>query len=163
METMCELKEIIDLLVDSAPFLAIVVSLVALLFGPYIAGRTSRQQTVAVMREKWIYAFRDCLVELTTRLDVLHEDVDENGVIGRVGSEYSEYLSVRRELMSLENRIRLMTNSAGEPECEELISCIEKCITMVLHGIKDYGEYHKVSDRLKVLAQQAIHDEWKKI
>ncbi len=42
---------------EISPFLAIVVSIVALVVGPSITGRVSRAHSIAQMREKWIYAF----------------------------------------------------------------------------------------------------------
>lgn len=155
------LQELAELLIEISPFLAIVVSILALIAGPYISGVVSRKQAVAVMREKWIYAFRDALVELTTKLDVLHESSGEEGICGN-SKYFSDYQKVRSSLKAHENRIRLMINT-DEPLYGELMQCIENTISMVLHGIDDYSEYHALSAKLKIKAQKAIRDEWKKI
>ncbi len=66
---------------EISPFLAIVVSLAALIAGPFFQTRVARKQALSVMREKWIYTFRDALVDLTTKLDVLHESTGRTALL----------------------------------------------------------------------------------
>lgn len=150
-------SSMIEALKGLSPFLAIVVSIVALSFGPYIAGRVARAQAVAAMREKWIYTFRDCLVELITEFDVLHESVPTEGI--RADDEHKLIL---RQLRILENRVRLMVN-AEEPLYKELIESIEATISMLVSGITDYNQFHALNESVKLNAQAAIRSEWKKI
>lgn len=148
--TIQDLKEL-------APFLAIVVSILALSIGPFVNGRVARAQAVAVMREKWIYAFRDCLVELITEFDVLHESNSEDGIM--VSEDYE---GIIKKLRTLANRIRLMVNS-DEPLYERLVSSIEETISMLVMGITDYDKFHVLNESVKRHAQAAIRNEWKKI
>jgi hypothetical protein len=147
----------VTILKEVSPFLAIVVSLVALIAGPYFQTRAARKQALSVMREKWIYMFRDALVDLTTKLDVLHESTDDNGLIGT--SEYTRYLT---ELSTLQNRIHFMVNSE-EKIYKELLANINSAVCMVLQGIKDYQEFHKANDLIKLTGQKAVRMEWKKV
>lgn len=145
-----DLKELV-------PFLAVVVSILALSISPFVNGRIARAQAVAVMREKWIYAFRDCLVELITAFDVLHESNPEDGIMTN-----NDYEDIIKKLRTLENRVRLMVNSE-EPLYESLLSSTEEIINMLVHGITDYGKFHVLNESVKHHAQAAIRNEWKKI
>ena len=149
---------IVQALKDLSPFLAILVSILALAFGPYIAGRVARAQTVSAMREKWIYTFRDCLVELVTEFDVLHESIPPEGIL----ADDEERELILRRLRILENRVRLMVN-AEEPLYKELIESIEATISMLVIGIANYDEFHALNESVKLNAQTAIRSEWKKI
>lgn len=138
---------------DLSPFLAIVVSMLALTVGPYVSGRIAREQAIVSMREKWIYAFRDCLVELITEFDVLHESSPDHGFIST-----DDYEAINKRLRTLSNRIFLMVNS-DEPRYKELLDAIEKVIVMLLHGITDYDKFHSMNDEVKQKAQEAIRCE----
>lgn len=143
---------------DLSPFLAVIVSILALTVGPIISGRITHAQALASMREKWIYAFRDCLVELTTDLDVLHESCGEEGIVAE-----ENYEEILRKLRTQENRVRLMIN-ADEPLYQELMKSIEVAIGMLVGGIhNEYGRFHAANDALKRVAQRAIRNEWKKV
>ena len=148
--TVADLKEL-------SPFLAIVVSILALTIGPFIAGRVARAQAVASMREKWIYAFRDCLVELITEFDVLHEIGPVEGLPAD-----DNYEEISKRLRLLTNRARLMVNP-DEPLYVELLDAVEQTIGVLVMGIQNYDEFHKLNEKVKHLAQQAIRREWKKI
>lgn len=147
----------VSILKEVSPFLAIIVSLVALIVGPYFQSRVARKQSLSTMREKWIYTFRDALVELTTKLDVLHEFTGEHGFFGT--AEYKQYLS---ELSTLQNRINFMVNS-GESVYKDLLVNINRAVCLVLQGIEDYQEFHDANDKIKELGQVAIRYEWKKV
>jgi hypothetical protein len=142
---------------DLAPFLAVVVSMLALTIGPFISGRVARAQAIASMREKWIYAFRDCLVELITEFDVLHEFVGEEGLMA--SDDYQERIATLR---ALANRASLMVNT-DEEVYKQLMRGIEGLISHLLEGIKDYEEFHDLNAQVTTLAQAAIRSEWKKI
>lgn len=142
---------------DLSPFLAVIVSMLALSVGPWISGRVAHAHAVAAMREKWIYAFRDCLVELTTDLDVFCASRGEEGIF--VDEQFEEFL---RKLRAQENRVRLMVNTE-ERLYRDLIHSVEAAIDMVIGGVEDYDVFHTVNEQLKARAQQAIRDEWKKI
>lgn len=148
--TVQDLKEL-------APFLAVVVSILALTVGPIISGRVGRAQAVAVMREKWIYAFRDCLVELITEFDVLHESGPAEGIMAD-----KDYEAIIKRLRTLANQVRLMVNS-DEQLYETLVTSIEDTIAMLVHGIADYHKFHALNESVKRNAQAAIRNEWKKI
>lgn len=148
--TVTDLKEL-------APFLAVVVSMLALTIGPYIAGRVARAQSIAGMREKWIYAFRDCLVELLTEFDVLHES---HPIEGLPADE--EYETIIKRLRALTNRARLMVNT-NEPIYDELLNTVERIVDLLMEGISVYEEFHALNAKAKRLAQEAIRNEWKKI
>jgi hypothetical protein len=148
--TVQDLKEL-------APFLAVVVSILALTVGPFVSGRIARAQAVAVMREKWIYAFRDCLVELMTEFDVLQEYSPQQGIVA--DDDYDEII---KKLRALANRVRLMVNPE-EPLYERLVTSIEEAISMLVNGIEDYDKFHQLNESVKRNAQAAIRDEWKKI
>lgn len=142
---------------DMSPFLAILVSILALTIGPYFVGRVARAQGIAAMREKWIYTFRDCLVELITEFDVLNESSSTEGIIADENCK-----SIHKRLRILENRVRLMVN-AEEPLYKELVKSIEATISMLMTGITDYGKFHALNESVKLNAQAAIRSEWKKI
>jgi hypothetical protein len=148
--TATDLKEL-------SPFLAVIVSILALTIGPFIAGRVARAQAISSMRERWIYAFRDCLVELITQFDVLHET-------GPIDGLYADqnYDEIAKKLRMLTNRVRLMVNP-DEPLYVELLETIEQTIGLLAMGIKDFDDFHKLNDKVKRLAQQAIRCEWKKV
>lgn len=148
--TVQDLKEL-------SPFLAVVASILALCLGPYISGRVARAQAIAGMREKWIYAFRDCLVELITEFDVPHESTDEEGIVSN-----DEYEEINKRLRTLANKARLMV-SKDEALYIELLSAIEETITMLVNGITDYEAFDKLNETVKTKAQEAIRAEWKKV
>jgi hypothetical protein len=142
---------------ELSPFLAVVVSILALTMGPFIAGKVARAQAVAAMREKWIYAFRDCLVELITEFDVLHEISPSEGL--QAGENYDEIV---KKLRMLTNRARLMVNP-DEQLYVELIETIEQTIDLLVIGIRNFDEFHALNKKVKHLAQAAIRSEWKKV
>ena len=148
--SVADLKEI-------SPFLAVLVSILALTISPFIAGRFARSQAVASMRERWIYAFRDCLVELITEFDVLHEIGPSEGLV--TDQRYEE---AAKKMRMLVNRARLMVNPQ-EQLYVDLIKEIERTIELLAYGIKRYEEFHDLNDRVKLLAQRAIRSEWEKI
>jgi hypothetical protein len=138
---------------DLSPFMAIIVSMLALALGPHIAGQVARNQAVAAMREKWVYALRDCLVELTTEFDVLHETTDDEGL--HAGDEYEVYL---RRLSVLANRVRLMIDPS-ERTHGELIATIDEVVALLAHGIgNDYEHFHELNAKVKSLGQAAIRE-----
>jgi hypothetical protein len=148
--TISDLKEL-------SPFLAVIASILALIFGPLISGGVARKQAIASMQERWIYAFRDCLVDLITEFDILHEIGPTEGLPAD-----DNYEEIAKRLRVLANRARLMVNPT-EPHHVELLGAIEKTIDMLVMGIKSFDEFHQLNDKVKCLAQQAIRDEWKKI
>lgn len=149
--TITDLKEL-------SPFLAVIASILALTLGPFIAGRASRVQAIVSIREKWIYAFRDCLVELITEFDVLHECMPAKG--GLLADQ--NYEENARKIWTLANRVRLMINPA-EPLYVDLLGAIERSVDLLRMGIEDYSEFHALNSKVKALAQDAIRNEWKKI
>jgi hypothetical protein len=142
---------------DLSPFLAVIASVLALSVGPYLGGRVARIQTIAGMREKWIYAFRDCLVQLTTEFDVLHETIPESGIMAT-----DECTMIVKRLRTLANTARLMVNK-DEQLYIELLVAIEETISMLVHGIDDFDAFHKLNEHVKAKAQEAILSEWGKI
>ena len=142
---------------ELSPFLAVIASILALSLGPYISGLISRNQSKATMREKWIYAFRDTLVELITELDVLAMHLGEEGIFADDDPE-----EAHRKLSLLANRVSLMINT-DEELYEKLYKSIDKCLSGIFGGITDIPKYCDNIDVIKVLASEAIRHEWKKI
>lgn len=148
--TVNELKEL-------SPFLAVIVSILALTIGPFISGRIARAQAIASMREKWIYAFRDTLVELITEFETLHEIGPSAGLPAD-----ENYPEIAKKLRMLANRAQLMVNP-DEPLYRELMEIIEQTINSLVMGIKNFNEFYETNGKVKRLAQEAIRSEWKKI
>lgn len=150
----------ITFLTDLSPFLAILVSIIALVIGPVVSGRVSRALSVAQMREKWIYAFRDSLIELCTEFDMAPEMIGNEGIMGRdiTGKDWE----LMRLIRSQRNRIRLMVN-ATETGYAQLIEIIDKVIGLLENGISDYDDFYSNVEQIKGLSQRAIHVEWEKV
>lgn len=150
----------VTFLKDLSPFLAILVSIVALVVGPVVSGRVSRALSVAQMREKWIYAFRDSLIELCTEFDMAPEMIGNEGIMGRdiTGKDWE----LMRLIRSQRNRIRLMVN-ATEPGYAQLIELIDKVIGLLENGITDYDDFYSNVEKIKGLSQRAIRVEWEKV
>jgi hypothetical protein len=142
---------------DLSPFLSVIVAILALTIGPFISGRVARASAIAYVREKWVYAFRDCLVELITEFDVLLEVAPIEGL-----QADESYAKTIQKLRTLTNRTRLMAN-ANEPLYTELIEAIERAIDLLVVGIKDFTEFYKTNEKIKLLAHKAIQVEWKKV
>jgi hypothetical protein len=147
---------------DLSPFLAVAVSMLALTVGPIIAHRFARAQASAAMRERRLLAFRECLTELITEFDVLHEVLpilQDGGMMAAPGYEQH-----RRKLFTLMNRAELMV-SPEEPSHVLLTEAIRDVVNMLLAGIdgNDYGPFHAASDKVREQAQVVIAAEWKKL
>ncbi len=150
----------VTFLKDISPFLAILVSILALVVGPVVSGRVSRAASVAQMREKWIYAFRDTLVELCTEFDMAPEMIGNEGIMGRDITEKDWELM--KSIRSQRNRIRLMVN-ASEPGYAQLIELIDKVIGLLENGISYYDNFYSQVEKIKGLSQRAIRVEWEKV
>ena len=145
---------------DLSPFLAILVSIIALVVGPVVSGRVSRALSVAQMREKWIYALRESLIELCTEFDMAPEMIGDEGIMGRdiTGKDWE----LMRLIRSQRNRIRLMVNTA-ELGYAQLIDLVDKVIEHLEQGISSYDDFYADVEKIKHLAQRAILVEWKKV
>lgn len=150
----------VEFLKNISPFLAILISFVALTVGPHITGKISRAQSVSLMREKWIYSFRELLIQLTTEFDIVLEMRTHDGVLHQRGAETDfEYM---RKLRAYQNSILLMANR-DDPIHQELTSAIEEVIHNILFGIKDYAEFYKQVDLVKAFGHKVIKQEWARI
>lgn len=147
---------------DLSPFLAVVVSMLALTVGPVIAHRFARVQASAAMRERRLQAFRECLTELITEFDVLHEVLlprQEGGMLAA-----PNYEQLRRKLRTLVNRAELMC-SPDDSSHVQLINSIEDVVSTLVNGIdgNDYRPFHALSDKVREQAQAVIAQEWEKL
>ena len=95
--------------------------------------------------------------ELITEFDVLHESITSDGLL-----EDKNYNEIVKKLRMHANQVNLMVNS-DEPLYDELMKGIEQTISILVHGIKDYNEFHLLNAKVASLAQAAIRSEWKKI
>ncbi|MFZ5531622.1 MAG: hypothetical protein ACOY4U_11320 [Pseudomonadota bacterium] len=150
----------VEFLRDISPFLAILISFAALTVGPHITGSIARAQSIAQMREKWVYSFRELLIQLTTEFDMAPEVQDQDGVLFTRGAPVDwEYM---RKLRSYQNSVLLMTNN-DDPIHKQLAEAIEKVIHNIFHGIKDYSQLYEHIELVKLLGHKAIEQEWARI
>jgi hypothetical protein len=147
---------------DLSPFLAVVVSMLALTVGPSLAHMFARAQASAAMRERRLLAFRECLTELITEFDVLHEFLLPRQDGGMLAAP--NYEQLRRKLRTLINRAELMC-SPSDPSHVQLIDSIQEVFNMLVNGIdgNDYGPFHDLSASVRKQAQAVIASEWKKL
>lgn len=149
-----------EFLKEVSPFLAILVSILALTIGPHITGRVARAQAVAQMREKWIYSFRELLTDLTTEFDMAPEMRDQEGVVFQRGAVTDwDYM---RKLRAYQNSVLLMANR-DDPVHKELTTVISEVIHSIFFGIKNYTDFYEKIDRVKILGHEVIKQEWSRV
>ncbi|EGQ8190069.1 hypothetical protein SDD14_003504 [Vibrio cholerae] len=150
--TIEELKEL-------SPFLAVLVSIIAVTAGPFLSGRVARKESLATMREKWIYTFRDTLVELITELELESYAFNDDSIFA---DEEGEQLYKR--LLAKTVRIRLMVNT-GEDVYFKLTERLDLFLMFLRDGsfTSGAGDSEVLLKEIKELSAEAIRMEWKKI
>ncbi|MDC5758317.1 hypothetical protein OPW41_11970 [Vibrio europaeus] len=153
--TIEELKEL-------SPFLAVLVSIIAVAVGPFLSGKIARKESLATMREKWIYTFRDTLVELITELELESYAFNDDSIFA---DEEGEQLYKR--LLAKTVRIRLMVNT-GEDVYLKLTDRLDLFLTSLRDGSfasKESGakDLEDLLKEIKELSAEAIRLEWKKV
>ncbi|RTZ13362.1 hypothetical protein EJ063_20170 [Vibrio aquaticus] len=153
--TIEELKEL-------SPFLAVLVSIIAVAVGPFLSGKIARKESLATMREKWIYTFRDTLVELITELELESYAFNSDSIFA---DEEGEQLYKR--LLAKTVRIRLMVNT-GEDVYLKLTDSLDLFLKSLRDGSfasKESGakDLDDLLQEIKELSAEAIRMEWKKV
>ncbi len=138
-------------------FLALLVSLVAVIVGPLVTLKVAKSQIVSPIRQKWIDELRELISEYLSeckRLLVLGED-------GLLNKEKTDE-KVFARLLYLEQKLKLMLNPNEERHIE-LLEIINELTEEIYHGVGNIIDFGGKLKGATEVSQKILKDEWVRV
>ncbi len=139
---------------DYITFLAMLISLVAVIIGPIITLKVAKRQIVSPIRQKWIDELREVVSEYLSecqQLIILGKD-------GMLNSEQTDE-SLFTRLLYLEQKLRLMLNPK-EDNHNRLLEIIRTLTEDIHHGHSNLLEFGATVREATEATQAILKQEW---
>lgn len=138
-------------------FLAMLVSLAAVIVGPIVTLKVAKRQIVSPIRQKWIDELRELISEYLSECEKLLV-LGKDGILNK--EETDERIFTR--LLYLEQKLKLMLNPNEERHIE-LLEIVNELTEEIHHGVGDIIEFGgKLRDATKV-SQKILKEEWVRV
>jgi len=142
---------------DYITLLSVLVSLAAVVIGPFVTLKISKRQIVSPIRQKWIDELREVVSEYLSECEKLL-------VLGKDGMLNTEAIDEQlfTRLLYLEQKLKLMLNPQ-ENDHNELLEIIQNLAHDIHHGQNDptiFGD--RMRDATKA-TQIILKQEWNRV
>ncbi len=134
-------------------FLAMLVSLVAVIIGPIVTFKVAKRQIVSPIRQKWIDELRELISEYLSECEKLL-------VLGEDGLLNKEKTYTR--LLYLEQKLKLMLNPKEERHIE-LLGIFKKITEEIQHGVGNIIDFGGQLKGATEVSQKILKEEWVRV
>ncbi|HGZ6776634.1 TPA: hypothetical protein ACOLZV_004603, partial [Vibrio parahaemolyticus] len=148
---------IVELLKEVAPFLSVIVALLAVFIGPFFSSKMIRHQIVVPLRHKWIDDVRELITEFLS-IAQLKVTLCENGIINEENVDEDSY----KKLLFIERKLTLLLNPNEELHAE-LLDSIRSLLDKSVHGPGNLLEFGPNVYEVTSLSQKILKEEWVRI
>ncbi|MFL1806051.1 hypothetical protein [Plesiomonas shigelloides] len=145
---------IVKILKEIAPFLSVIVALLAVFIGPFFSAKMIRHQIVVPLRHKWIDDVRELITEFLS-IAQLKVTLCENGLINEDNIDEDSY----KKLLFIERKLTLLLNP-NEKLHAELLNSIRSLLEKSIHGPGNLLTFGPNVYEVTSLAQQILKEEW---
>lgn len=142
---------------DIVSFLAMLVSLAAVVIGPIVTFKIAKRQIISPIRQKWIDELREMLSEYLSECEKLIV-LGEDGLLNKEATDIEAY----RRLLYLQQKLKLMLNP-NEIKHIELLDLVESITEEIHHGTGDLMEFGGKLKGATVVAQSILKEEWVRV
>ena len=143
---------------ENVAFMSMLVSLVAVVIGPFVTFEVARRQIISPIRQKWIDDLRELMSEFLSECEraiVIGEG------LGLLNTENSDE-ALFKKLLYLERKLALMLNPREEDHVE-LVRLVRSITEEVQHGVGDFLQFGlRVADTSS-LCQRILKAEWVRV
>ena len=138
-------------------FLAMLVSLVAVIIGPIVTFKVAKRQIVSPIRQKWIDELRELISVYLSECEKLLV-LGGDGLLNKETTDEKTYT----RLLYLEQKLKLMLNPKEERHIEllEIVKNITKDIQHGVGNIIDFGGQLKGATEV---SQKILKEEWVRV
>jgi len=147
----------IETLKGIAPFLAVLVALIAVFLGPLLSAWVVRRQIVAPIRQKWIDELRNLITDFLSTAQMIVV-VNDNGILNEDQLDKETY----RKMLSIERKLTLMLNP-NEQLHNKLMDLIRELLDKTEHGTSNLLEFGPLVRNITETAQTILKEEWMRV
>lgn len=138
-------------------FLAMLVSLVAVIIGPIVTFKVAKRQIVSPIRQKWIDELRELISEYLSECEKILV-LGEDGILDK--EETGEKTFTR--LLYLEQKLKLMLNPNEERHIE-LLGIFNEITEEIHHGVRNIIDFGGRLKGATEVSQKILKEEWVRV
>ncbi|MEJ1371037.1 MAG: hypothetical protein RPU61_07060 [Candidatus Sedimenticola sp. (ex Thyasira tokunagai)] len=138
-------------------FLAMLVSLTAVIVGPIVTFKVAKRQIVSPIRQKWIDELRELISEYLSECEKLLV-LGEDGILNK--EETDEKIFTR--LLYLEQKLKLMLNPNEERHIE-LLKIVKEITEEIHHGVGNIIDFGGKLKGATEVSQKILKEEWVRV
>lgn len=138
-------------------FLAMLVSLVAVIVGPIVTFKVAKRQIVSPIRQKWIDELRELISEYLSECEKLLV-LGEDGILNK--EETDKKIFTR--LLYLEQKLKLMLNPNEERHIE-LLDIVKEITEEIHHGVGNIIDFGGKLKGATEVSQKILKEEWVRV
>jgi hypothetical protein len=142
---------------DIISFLAMLVSLTAVIVGPIATSNIAKRQIVSPIRQKWIDELREVISEYLSECEKLIV-LGEDGILNKEIADKDIF----KKLLYLEQKLKLMLNP-NESKHIELVELIESITEEIHHGVGNLIEFGGKLKGATEISQKILKEEWVRV
>lgn len=139
-------------------FLAMLVSLAAVIVGPVANSRIARRQIISPMRQKWINELRDLMSTLLSKCRLAVIMTEAGGLL----EESKPNVELLSEILFLEQKLELMLNP-NESDHKILVTAVGAITDSVQHGAKNVVEFGQKLSDASTCCKSILKREWERV
>lgn len=138
-------------------FLALIVSLVAVIVGPLITLKVAKRQVISPIRQKWIDELRELISEYLSECEKILV-LGNDGILNN--EEMDEKIYAR--LLYLGKKLELMLNP-NEKKHIELLAIINNITDEIYHGVRNIISFGGYLKEATDISQKILKEEWVRV
>ncbi len=138
-------------------FLAMLVSLTAVIVGPIVTFKVAKRQIVSPIRQKWIDELRELISEYLSECEKLLV-LGEDGILNK--EETNEEVFTR--LLYIEQKLKLMLNP-NEKRHIELLEVVKEITEEIHHGVGNIIDFGGKLSGATEISQKILKEEWVRV
>lgn len=142
---------------DIVSFLAMLVSLAAVVIGPIVTFKVAKRQIVSPIRQKWIDELRELISEYLSECERLIA-LGEDGILNKEDTDKSTF----KRLLYLQQKLKLMLNP-NELKHTELLGLVESITDEVHHGVGNLIDFGNKLRAATTISQKILKEEWVRV
>ena len=138
-------------------FLAMLVSLAAVIIGPIVTFKVAKRQIISPIRQKWIDELRELISEYLSECEKLLV-LGEDGILNKEEADEKTFT----RLLYLEQKLKLMLNPNEERHIE-LLEVVKKITEEIHHGVGNITIFGGKLKRATEISQKILKEEWARV
>ncbi|MCL5795950.1 MAG: hypothetical protein M1579_00420 [Gammaproteobacteria bacterium] len=142
---------------DIVPLLTVLVSLAAVIIGPFVSLKIAKRQMLSPIRLKWIEELRELISEYLSECEKLIV-LGEDGILNKEITDKEVF----KKLLYLQQKLKLMLNP-HEFKHIELLELIESITDEIHHGVGNLIEFGGKLEGATEISQTILKHEWGRV